>query len=81
MKTLDPKDKLKMEENFKTSQAHRKMTHRLHSNIVHVRSMVANGDVDAAMALWDDTLCDDIDCETSLPPHDDDHDQGIEDEE
>lgn len=48
-----------MDEIFKNAQAHRKMMRKLKSNMTHVRSMVATGDIDAAMAIWDDALAHD----------------------
>jgi hypothetical protein len=56
MKTLDPEEKSKMDDFFKTTQAHRKMNHKLKQHMATVRSLVATGDLDAAIDLWDEAM-------------------------
>jgi hypothetical protein len=56
MKLLDPKDKSKMDEFFKTAQVHRKMNHKSKQHIATVQSLVKTGDLDAAIDLWDEAM-------------------------
>jgi hypothetical protein len=40
----------------RVAQAHQKMTQKLRNNITHIQTMVANEDIDAAMAMWEDAF-------------------------